>query len=122
MEVEYALVTSTALPSKVRESDNFLEVDEKQWLDLVEYSKKLEAENSSEKVMVLIVAQGTPEQQEEEKRRMEEEENRLAQLEAKEQEAERERLIQQELQEKKQREDARLRARSREIMNALYGR
>lgn len=122
MEVEYALVTSTALPSKVRESDNFLEVDEKQWLDLVEYSKKLEAENSSEKVMVLIVAQGTPEQQEEERRKIEEEEKKLAKLEAKEQEAEREKLIQQELQEKKQREDARLRARSREIMNALYGR
>ena len=68
MEVEYALVTSTALPSKVRESDNFLEVDERQWKDLVEYSKKLEAENEDEKVMVLIVAQGTPEQQEEEAR------------------------------------------------------
>ena len=122
MEVEYALVTSTALPSKVRESDNFLEVDERQWKDLVEYSKKLEAENEDEKVMVLIVAQGTPEQQEEEARKQRAEEDRIAALEAKEQEAEREKLIQQELKEKENREKARLRARSREILNAIYGR
>ena len=122
MEVEYALVTSTALPDKVRQSDNFLEVDEKQWEDLVEYSKKLEAKSSEEKVMVLIVAQGTPEQQEEERKRLKEEEDRLALLEEKEAQAERERLIQQELKEKEDREAARLRARSREIINALYGR
>ena len=122
MEVEYALVTSTALPDKVRQSDNFLEVDERQWEDLVEYSKKLEAKSSDEKVMVLIVAQGTPEQQEEERRRLKEEEDRLALLEEKEAKAERERLIQQELKEKEDREAARLRARSREIINALYGR
>ncbi len=122
MELEYALVTSSALPEKVRESSNFLEVEEKQWLDLVEYSKKLEAENEAEKVMVLIVAQGTPEQQEEERRAEEAEKARIAALEQKEQEAEREKLIQKEMQEKQERENARLRARSREIMNAIYGR
>ena len=122
MELEYALVTSSALPEKVRESSNFLEVEEKQWLDLVEYSKKLEAENEAEKVMVLIVAQGTPEQQEEERRAEEAEKARIAALEQKEQEAEREKLIQKEMQEKQARENARLRARSREIMNAIYGR
>jgi len=122
MEVEYALVTSTALPEKVRQSDNFLEVDEKQWEDLVEYSKKLKANSNDEKVMVLIVAQGTPEQQAEERRRQEEEEKRLKQLEQSAEEAEREKLIQKELKEKEDREKARLRARSREILNALYGR
>ena len=122
MELEYALVTSSALPEKVRESSNFLEVEEKQWLDLVEYSKKLEAENEAEKVMVLIVAQGTPEQQEEERKAEEAEKARIAALEQKEQEAEREKLIQKEMQEKQARENARLRARSREIMNAIYGR
>ena len=54
--------------AKVRESNNFLEVEEKQWEDLVEYSKKLDPQNEEEKVMVLIVAQGTPEQQEEERK------------------------------------------------------
>lgn len=122
MELEYALVTSSALPEKVRESSNFLEVEEKQWLDLVEYSKKLEAENEQEKVMVLIVAQGTPEQQEQERKEEEREKARIAELEEKEQATEREKLIQKELQEKQNRENARLRARSREIMNAIYGR
>ena len=122
MDVEYALVTSTALPEKVKESDNFLEVDERQWLDLVEYSKKLDAQNEDEKVMVLIVAHGTPEQQEEERRRQREEEERIASLEAEQAATEKEKLIQQEMEEKQKREDARLRARSREIMNAIYGR
>lgn len=122
MEVEYALVTSTALPQKVRESNNFLEVEEKQWEDLVEYSKKLDPQNEEEKVMVLIVAQGTPEQQEEERKEEEAEKLRIESLEAEKSEAERERLIQQELKEKENRENARLRARSREIINAIYGR
>ena len=122
MDVEYALVTSTALPEKVKESDNFLEVDERQWLDLVEYSKKLDAQSEDEKVMVLIVAHGTPEQQEEERRRQREEEERIASLEAEQAATEKEKLIQQEMEEKQKREDARLRARSREIMNAIYGR
>ena len=122
MDVEYALVTSTALPEKVKESDNFLEVDERQWLDLVEYSKKLDAHSENEKVMVLIVAHGTPEQQEEERRKQKEEEERIASLEAEQAAIEKEKLIQQEMEEKQKREDARLRARSREIMNAIYGR
>ena len=122
MEVEYGLVTSSALPDKIRESDNFLEVDDDQWHDLVEYSKKLEPLKESEKVMVLVVAHGTPEQEAAERERELAEQEKLARLEAKEQEAARESLIQDEMKEKEGREKARLRARSREIMNALYGR
>ena len=122
MEVEYGLVTSSALPDKIRDSENFLEVDASQWFDLVEYSKKLEPLKESEKVMVLCVAHGTPEQEAREREREKAEEEKLARLEAKEQEEERERLISEEMKEKENREKARLRARSREIMNALYGR
>lgn len=122
MDLEYALVTSSSLPDKVKSSKNYLEVDKDQWFDLVEYSKKLEAQSDKEKVLVLIVAQGTPEQQAEEKKKEEEEAARIKALEKESQEAEREKLIQQELKEKEEREKARLRARSREIINALYGR
>ena len=69
MEVEYGLVTSSALPDKIRDSENFLEVDASQWFDLVEYSKKLEPLKESEKVMVLCVAHGTPEQEARERER-----------------------------------------------------
>ena len=122
MDLEYALVTSSSLPDKVKTSKNYLEVDKDQWYDLVEYSKKLKAHSEKEKVLVLIVAQGTPEQQEEERRQEEEEAKRIAALEKQSEEAEREKLIQQELKEKEEREAARLRASSREILNALYGR
>jgi hypothetical protein len=122
MEVEYGLVTSSALPDKIRESDNFLEVDSSQWHDLVEYSQKLEPLKESEKVMVLVVAHGTPEQEEREKEKEKAEQEKIARLEQRELDEERETLIKQEMQEKENREKARLRARSREIMNALYGR
>jgi len=122
MEVEYGLVTSSALPDKIRESDNFLEVDSSQWHDLVEYSQKLEPLNENEKVMVLVVAHGTPEQEAREKEKEKAEKEKLARMEQKEIEEQREGLINQEIQEKENREKARLRARSREIMNALYGR
>ena len=122
MEVEYGLVTSSALPDKIRESDNFLEVDSSQWYDLVEYSQKLEPLKASEKVMVLVVAHGTPEQEAREKEKEKAEQEKIARLEQKELDEERETLIKQEMQEKENREKARLRARSREIMNALYGR
>ena len=122
MEVEYALITSSALPSKVKKSDSFLEVDEEQWFDLVEYSKALEPRKDSEKVMVLVVAQGTPEQEAAERAAEEAEKAELKRLqdEARKQEA----LSQSN---KKQREEEeqrkkKLRARSREIMNALYNR
>ncbi len=57
-----------------------------------------------------------------ERRRQREEEERIASLEAEQAATEKEKLIQQEMEEKQKREDARLRARSREIMNAIYGR
>jgi len=122
MEVEYGLITSSAVPERIRASSSFMEVDKEQWYDLVEYAKKLDPRKESEKVMVLVVAHGTPEEEAEEKKRIEEEEAELARLKA----AEQKKLIEEE-QEKERaeaqaREEARLRARSKEILNALYGR
>lgn len=135
MDVEYALVTSSALPSKVKESDYFMEVDEAQWEDLVEYSKTLEERSDKEKVMVLIVAHGTPEQEEEERKRIEAEEKALQDLRDEEYQKARAEVeeeykskeikeLEAEVEESKKQEriDNRLRARSKEIMNALYGR
>ena len=122
MEVEYALVTSSALPQKVRESKFFMEVDEAQWGDLVKYSEQIEPQKDSEKVMVLLVAQGTPEQEEEE-RRLEEQEK--ADQEAKEQELKLLKQKEEELnliKQEESEESKKLRAKSKEILNALYGR
>ena len=112
MEVEYGLITSSAVPDRIRASSSFMEVDKDQWYDLVEYAKKLDPRKESEKVMVLVVAHGTPE----------EEEAELARLKAAEQKKLTEQEQEKERAEAKAREDARLRARSKEILNALYGR
>jgi hypothetical protein len=40
-----------------------MEVDKNQWYDLVDYAKNLEPTKESEKVMVLVVAHGTPEEE-----------------------------------------------------------
>ena len=62
MEVDYALVTSSALPEQVKQSESFMHIDEGQWKDLLQYSKEIEASSSKEKILVLLVAQGTPEE------------------------------------------------------------
>lgn len=122
MEVEYGLITSSAVPEKIRASSSFMEVDKDQWYDLVEYAKKLEPTKNSEKVMVLVVAHGTPEEEAAERERMEKEEAELARLKAAEQEKLAQEQEEKEKAEAEQRENARLRARSKEILNALYGR
>jgi len=122
MEVEYGLITSSAVPEKLRASSSFMEVDKEQWYDLVEYAKNLDPIKPSEKVMVLVVAHGTPEEEAAEKKRIEEEEAELARLKAEEAKQKSEAEKQKEFLEAEQREQARLRARSKEILNALYGR
>ena len=112
-----------------------MEVDEAQWEDLVEYSKSLKERTDKEKVMVLIVAHGTPEQEAEEQRRIQEEEEALRQLTEEQYQKAREEISaefqkkeekemkeEEEEEEKQKRIDSRLRARSKEIINALYGR
>jgi len=122
MEVEYGLITSSAVPERIRASSSFMEVDKEQWYDLVEYAKNLDPIKPSEKVMVLVVAHGTPEEEAAEKKRIEEEEAELARLKAEEARQKSESEKQKELLEAQKREQARLRARSKEIFNALYGR
>jgi hypothetical protein len=108
MSLEYALVTSSSLPEKVKGSSNYVAVDREQWLDLVEYSQGMVDGDESQKILFLIVAKGTPEQ-----------ETLDSQADAQE-DAERE------LREKAEREESqrksKLRSKSKSIFNALYGR
>tara|TARA_B000000557_G_scaffold257453_1_gene250773 strand:- start:2388 stop:2756 length:369 start_codon:yes stop_codon:yes gene_type:complete len=122
MEVEYGLITSSAVPEKLRASDSFMEVDQEQWYDLVEYSKQLKPLKESEKVMVLVVAHGTPEEEEAERKRLELEEKELARIQAERDKLAEDEARRREEEEQNQRLANRLRARSKEIMNALYGR
>ena len=108
MSLEYALVTSSSLPEKVKVSSNYVSVDREQWLDLVEYSQGLVDKDDSQKILFLIVAKGTTEQ-----------EDLDTQADA-EETAEQDRLnrLEQEESERK----GKLRSKSKSIFNALYGR
>ena len=68
-EVEYALVTSSALPSEIQESDHYISLDKTQWLDLVDYSADLVKTDEDQEILFLIVAKGTAEQQAEDDER-----------------------------------------------------
>ena len=72
MSLEYALITSSSLPSEVKSSEYYVSVDKTQWLDLIEYSEGLVNSDPSQKVLFLIVAKGTPEQEAEDERRRQE--------------------------------------------------
>lgn len=108
MSLEYALVTSSSLPEKVKVSSNYVSVDRDQWLDLVEYSQGLVDKDDSQKILFLIVAKGTAEQ-----------ENLDNQADA-EESAERARLDRLEKEESERKTN--LRSKSKSIFNALYGR
>lgn len=62
-EVEYALVTSSALPGQIQESEHYIGLDKDQWLDLVDYSADLVQTDTDQEILFLIVAKGTTEQQ-----------------------------------------------------------
>lgn len=118
MEVDYALVTSSALPEQVKSSESFMHIEEGQWNDLLEYSKEMSPSSPKEKIMVLIVAQGTPE---EERIEQEQQQQKLKEQE----ELERLKIFEQEkLKEEQQKAQQKsiLRNRSKEIINAIYGR
>jgi hypothetical protein len=108
MSLEYALVTSSSLPEKVKGSSNYVSVDRDQWLDLVEYSQGLVDQDESQKILFLIVAKGTPEQ-----------ENRDSEMSANEK-AEIE--LQKNLAAQEAEHKSKLRSKSKSIFNALYGR
>lgn len=131
------MITDSSLPDEVKESDYYVAVDKKQWLDLVDYSEGLVNADPAQKILFLIVAKGTPEQEEADaERRLEEEaaEERRKRADAEE----REKLLSQktaaelELMEKQKQEQAAqeraamekelLREKSKSIFNALYKR
>ena len=62
-EVEYALVTSSALPGEIQESEHYVGLEKEQWLDLVDYSAELVETDEQQEILFLIVAKGTAEQQ-----------------------------------------------------------
>ena len=62
-EVEYALVTSSALPGEIQESEHYVGLEKEQWLDLVDYSAELVETDEQQEILFLIVAKGTTEQQ-----------------------------------------------------------
>jgi hypothetical protein len=108
MSLEYALVTSSSLPEKVKGSSNYVSVDRDQWLDLVEYSQGLVSQDESQKILFLIVAKGTQEQQDQD---TEMSANEKAEIERQKN------LVTQEAERK-----SKLRSKSKSIFNALYGR
>ncbi len=129
MSLEYALITDSSLPDAVKESEYYLSVDKKQWLDLIDYSENIVDQDSSQRILFLIVAKGTPEQEvADEKRRRDEEkeENRLAQERKalKQNLSEKERLEKEkaDAEARKNAEKQELRKKSKSIFNALYNR
>jgi hypothetical protein len=129
VSLEYALITDSSLPIEVKESDYYVSVDKEQWIDLVDYSENLVNQDSSQKILFLIVAKGTAEQESEDSRRREIEQqelNRLSEekksLEHSLSEQDRAKQEQDELaaQNRLDRED--LRSKSKSIFNALYRR
>lgn len=129
MSLEYALITDSSLPDAVKESEYYLSVDKKQWLDLIDYSENIVDQDSSQRILFLIVAKGTPEQEaaDEKRRRNEEkEENRLVQerkaLEKNLSEKERLEKERADAEARKNAEKQELRKKSKSIFNALYNR
>ena len=115
MSLNYALVTSSSLPNKIRKSPHYVSVDKEQWLDLVDYSQDLVTHDPEQKVLFLIVAKGTEDQEaaDEEKERLEE----LAHEEQQEESA-----AEAEVAREEQEQKVKLRSKSKSIFNALYGR
>jgi len=111
MSLNYALVTSSSLPEKVRKSPHYVSVDKDQWLDLVDYSEGLVDHDPEQRVLFLIVAKGTEEQEMADIEREKEEEEVLQKNAA---------MSEQEQEEEESK--VKLRSKSKSIFNALYGR
>ena len=129
MSLEYALITDSSLPNAVKESDYYVSVDKKQWLDLIDYSEGIVDQDPTQKILFLIVAKGTPEQEAEDAKRRQEEKRQKERLAQEKRDLEKSLSEQERLdQEKKaaealarqERED--LRKKSKSIFNALYRR
>tara|TARA_R110002020_G_scaffold309790_2_gene525694 strand:- start:1037 stop:1405 length:369 start_codon:yes stop_codon:yes gene_type:complete len=122
MNIDYALVTSTSLPTQVKQSVNYVSLDKAQWLDLVDYSEDLASEDPDQRLLFLICARGTADQEETDRLRAEE----AAEKKAQSQSADAEALAAQQARDadaasREATRDA-LRKKSRSIFNSLYGR
>ena len=81
-ELQYALVTSSALPNEIQESEHYIDIGKEQWLDLVDYSAELVKQDEDQEILFLIVAKGTKEQQAEDDARRQEKKAKSDQLKA----------------------------------------
>jgi len=73
-ELQYALVTSSALPREIAASNYYTELDKTQWLDLIDYSEELVKTDKDQEILFLIVAKGTADQIEEDEARRQQKE------------------------------------------------
>lgn len=110
-KIDFALVTSNSLLSKVPNWSSYESMSEAQFLDLVEYSKELVSEEGDHKITFLVVAQGNDEV--EDKENLEKEEALKAVEEAN--------LEKQKSAEEKQKRENALRSKSKTILNSIYG-
>ncbi len=120
MSLKYALITDSSLPNKVKESDYFVEVEKDQWLDLIDYSEEVVSQDSSQNILFLIVAKGTPEQDEADRLRQEEEALKSKDLESKLKHQKELDLKNASLDRKAKEAKESLRKKSKTIYNALY--
>ena len=122
MKLEYALVTSTSLPGTVKQSENYVSLDKKQWLDLVDYGEQLVSEDPDQQILFLICARGTDDQQEADRLSKEEFNIRKKNAESDLEEAERLAKEASEREEELQKRRLGLRQKSKSIFNSLYGK
>jgi hypothetical protein len=129
MTLEYALITDSSLPNAVKESNYYVSVDKKQWLDLIDYSEGIADQDPTQKILFLIVAKGTPEQEAADEERRREEEREKERLAKEKMNLEKSLSEQEKLSQEKKDAEARareeretLRKKSKSIFNALYDR
>lgn len=99
-QINFALVTSNSLMDKIPSWESYQNMDEDQYIDLINYSKELAGSNKDHKITFLVVAQGFDS--------IEDEDNIK-----KEQEAEK-------LQQSREHQES-LRKKSKNILNSIYG-
>tara|TARA_R110000824_G_scaffold21943_2_gene81132 strand:+ start:176 stop:544 length:369 start_codon:yes stop_codon:yes gene_type:complete len=122
MQLEYALVTSTSLPTEVKQSENFVSLDKKQWLDMVDYGERLVSEDPDQKLLFLICARGTSEQREADRLSKEDFARRQKLAETDLEEVERLAKEAAAREESLEKNRLSLRQKSKTIFNSLYGK
>jgi len=56
--INFALITSDSLRENVKSWDSYQDLDQDQFLDLIDYSKDLIDQDSAHEIMFLVVAKG----------------------------------------------------------------